>query len=66
MAQIIYNYLGWTKDLTAATAAVATLSNFEDDFIRLAWVVPHGNSLVPVGIEGLTDVLDGLDAVAVE
>ena len=64
MAQIIHNDLGWTKDLIAA--AVATLSDFEDDLIGLAWVVPHGNSLVPVGIEGPTHVLDGLDAVAVE
>ena len=46
--------------------ALATLKNFEDDLIGLAWVVPHGNSLVSVGIKGPTDILDGLDAVAVE
>ena len=64
MAQIIHNDLGRTKDLIAA--AVAALGDFEDDLIGLAWVMPHGNRLVPVGIEGPTQVLDGLDAVAVE
>jgi hypothetical protein len=64
IAQIIYNDLGWTKDLIAA--AVATLNNFEEDLIGLAWVIPHGNSLVPVGIEGPPHVFDGLDAVTVE
>jgi hypothetical protein len=64
IAQIIYNDLGWTKDLIAA--AVATLKNFEDDLIGLAWVVPYGNSFVPVGIEGSPHVFDCLDAVAVE
>ncbi len=64
MAQIIHNDLGWTKDRIAA--AVATLSNFEDGLIGLAWVTPHENSLVPAGIEGPTHVLDGLDTVAVE
>ena len=64
MAQIVHNDLGWTKDLIAAT--ITTLSHFENDLIGLAWVVPHGNGLVPVRIEGPTHVLDGLDAVAVE
>jgi hypothetical protein len=64
IAQIIYNDLGWTKNLIAAT--VATLNNFEDDLVGLVWVVPHGNSLVPKGIEGPPHVLDGLDAVMVE
>jgi hypothetical protein len=64
MAQIIYNDSGWTKDRIAA--AVTTLRHFEDDPIGLARVVPHGNSLVPAGIEGLSQVLDGLDAMAVE
>ena len=64
MAQIIHNDLGRTKDRIAA--AVATLSHFENGPIGPAWVVPHGNSLVPVGIEGPPQVLDGLDAVAVE
>ena len=64
MAQIIHNDLGRTKHFVAA--AVAALGDFEDDVIGLAWVVPHGNRLVPVGIEGLADILDGLDAVAVE
>jgi hypothetical protein len=64
MAQIIHNDLGRTKDLIAAR--VATLSHFEDDLIELAWVVPHENSLVPVGIEGPPHVLDGLDTVVQE
>ena len=64
IAQIIHNDLGWTKDLIAA--AVATLSNFEDDLIGLAGVVSYRNGLVPVRIEGPTYVLDGLDAVAEE
>jgi hypothetical protein len=64
IVQIIYNDLGWTKDLIAE--AVAMLNNFEDDLIGLAWVVPHGNSLMPVGIEGPPHVLDSLNAVTVE
>ena len=64
MAQIIYNNLGWTKHLIAA--AVAALSNFEDDLIGLARVMPHRNGLVPVRIEGATQVLYGLDSVTVE
>ena len=64
MAQVIYNDLGWTKDRIAA--AVATLSHFENDPIGLARVAPHEDSFVLVGIEGPTQVLDGLDAVAVE
>jgi len=64
MVQIIYNDLGRSKDFVAA--AVATLGDFEHDMIGLAWVMPHGNSLVPVGIEGPPNVLDGLDTVTLE
>ena len=64
MAQIIHNDLGRTKNFVAAT--VATLSNFEDDLIGLAAVMPHGNGLMPVGIEGPPNVLDNRDAVVLE
>jgi hypothetical protein len=42
------------------------LDDFEDDMIRPAGVMPHGNCLVPVWIEGLTHGLDSLDAMAAE
>jgi hypothetical protein len=64
ITQIIHNDLGWTKDLVAA--AVATLCHLEDASIGPAWVAPHGDGLVPMGIEGPTYVLDDLNAVAVE
>ncbi len=64
MAPVIHHDLGRTKDCIAT--AVATLSYFEDGPIGPAWVVPYGNSLVPVGIEGASQILDGLDAVAME
>jgi len=64
MAQVVHNDLGRTKDRIAV--AVATLSDFEDDMIGLAGVVPHENVIVPIRIEGPSHFLDGFDAVAVE
>jgi len=46
--------------------AVATAGDFQNDLIGLAGVMPDGNSLVPVGIKGPTNILDGLNAMAVE
>jgi len=64
LAQIIHNHLGWTKYFGAV--AVTPLDDFADNLIRLAGVVPHGHSFVPVGIKWPTDVLDNHDPVVLE
>ena len=64
MAQRVHNDLGRTKHFVAA--AVAMLQDFEYDMIGLAAVLPHGNCLMPVRIERLTNVFDGLDPMTVE
>jgi flavin-dependent dehydrogenase len=46
--------------------AIAALDYFEDDMIWLVWLVPHGNRLVSVGIEGKADGLDFINPVALE
>jgi hypothetical protein len=64
MVRTIHYDPGRTKQLIAAT--VTTLGDFEDGLIRLEWVIPNGNRLVPVRIERHTNVSFGLNAVMVE
>ena len=64
IAEVVHDDHGWAKELIAA--GVAALSLCEDNLIGLVWIMANGNGFVPVGVERLTDTLDGLNAVALE